>query len=101
MWEEQIDLGLLPNIWFDCAALPAYTPDEDFPFPTAGRYLRMAVDRIGPGKIIWGSDQPGLLQIASLPQLFKMAKLHTSFLDPKDQGLILGGNAAKVFLIRA
>ena len=31
LWQEQIDLGQLPNVWFDTAALPAYLPDEEFP----------------------------------------------------------------------
>jgi predicted TIM-barrel fold metal-dependent hydrolase len=101
LWEEQIDLGRLPNVWFDCAALPAYLPEEDYPFPTAGRYIQMAVGRIGPRKVMWGTDQPGLLQHASLPQLVKMGMLHTSFLNPDDQALVLGKNALNAYSIKA
>jgi hypothetical protein len=32
LWQEQINLGYLSNVWFDCAALPVYFPDEDYPF---------------------------------------------------------------------
>ena len=32
LWIDQIDLGRLPNVWFDTAALPAYLPQEDLPF---------------------------------------------------------------------
>ena len=97
LWQEQIDLGLMSNVWFDCAALPAYLPDENFPFPSAGRYLRMAIDRISPAKVLWGTDQPGLLSHASLPQLVEMIKLHTAFLSTDEQALILGRNAARIF----
>jgi predicted TIM-barrel fold metal-dependent hydrolase len=97
LWQEQIDLGKLANVWFDSAALPAYLPDEDFPFPTAGRYLRFAIERIGPEKVLWGTDQPGLLIHASLPQLVRLAFLHTEFLSPDERALFLGGNARKVY----
>jgi predicted TIM-barrel fold metal-dependent hydrolase len=96
-WQEQIELGRLPNVWFDCAALPAYLPDEDFPFPSAGRYLRLAIEQLGAAKIMWGTDQPGLLSHADLPHLTKMIRQQTGFLSPQDQALVLGGNAAYVF----
>ena len=35
LWQEQIELGRLPNVWFDCAALPSTWPEEGFPFASA------------------------------------------------------------------
>ena len=96
-WQTQIELGHLPNVWFDCAALPAYLPEEDFPYPSAGRYLRLAIERLGPGKILWGTDQPGLLSHVDLPRLTKMVRQQTGFLSPADQARVLGENAATVF----
>ena len=97
LWLEQIDLARLPNVWFDTAALPAYLPDEDYPFPSAERVIRLAVERVGAAKILWGSDQPGLLAHASYPQLVAMAKRHLAFLSNEEQALVLGGNAALVY----
>ena len=97
LWQEQIDLGRLPNVWFDTAALPAYLPDEDFPYPTAERYLHLAIERIGPSKILWGTDLPGLLRHLNYPQLVKLAKLHTQSLSPDEQAMILGENAMSVY----
>ena len=97
LWLEQIDLGQLPNVWFDTAALPAYLPDEDFPYPTAERYLHLAVERIGPSKILWGTDLPGLLRHLNYPQLVKLAKLHTQSLSLDEQTMILGENAMRVY----
>ncbi len=99
-WQEQIELGRLPNVWFDCAALPAYLPDEDFPFPSAGRYLHLAIEQIGAAKIMWGTDQPGLLSHANLPHLVKIIRQQTGFLPSQDQALVLGGNAALVFNLK-
>lgn len=97
MWEEQIDLGRLPNVWFDNSAVPAYLADEGYPFPSAERYMRLAIDRFGPTKLMWGTDVPGLLSQATYPQLVKLAKLHTHFLSPDEQAMVLGGTAMKVY----
>jgi predicted TIM-barrel fold metal-dependent hydrolase len=97
LWLEQIDLGRLPNVWFDCAALPAYLPGEDHPYPTIGHYLRLAIERIGPEKVMWGSDIPGLLEHATYPQLVRLAGLHTQFLTPGERALFLAGNALRVY----
>jgi predicted TIM-barrel fold metal-dependent hydrolase len=97
LWEQQIDLGRLPNVWFDSSALPAYLQAEGYPFPSAERYLRQAIERIGPAKVMWGTDQPGLLSHATYPQLVRLAELHTAFLSPGEQALVLGGNAIHVY----
>lgn len=96
-WQEQIDLGRLPNVWFDTASLPAYVAGEDFPFPTVGKYLRMALDRIGPGKVMWGTDVPALWVHATYQQLAKMAALHVQHLPASEQELVLARNALQVF----
>jgi predicted TIM-barrel fold metal-dependent hydrolase len=96
-WEAQIDLGLLPNVWFDCASLPAYLPDEDYPYPSAEKFLVLAIERIGPQKVLWGSDLPGLAGAMSYPQAVRLAKRHAEFLSPDQQVTFLGGNAFRVF----
>ena len=95
-WCAQIDLGRLPNVWFDSAALPAYTAEEGYPFPSAARYLELALARIG-AKILWGSDLPGMLVHATYAQLARLAELHTRRLAPADRVRILSGNALAVY----
>jgi predicted TIM-barrel fold metal-dependent hydrolase len=97
LWLAQIKLGRLPNVFFDTAALPAYMTDEDFPYPSAARYLKTAVELIGPAKIMWGSDQPGLLGVLNYPQLVRLGRLHTQFMTPREQAMVLGENAARVY----
>ena len=97
LWQEQIDLGRLPNVWFDTASLPAYAVGEDFPFPTAEKYLHMALDRIGPNKVMWGTDIPALWIHATYKQLAKMAVLHVQHLSASDQELVLARNAQQIF----
>ena len=98
LWLEQIDLGLLANVWFDTSALPAYmSAQEYFPFPSAEQYLRIAIQRIGPRKIMWGSDIPGLLVYATYQQLAQLAHMHTQFLAPVDRDRVLFENALEVY----
>ncbi len=96
LWQEQIDLGCLPNVCFDTAALPAYLPQEMFPYPSAARYLQLALHRIGPAKILWGTNVR-VLHHATYPQLLRLGQLHTQGLSPTEQALVLGGNATQVF----
>jgi predicted TIM-barrel fold metal-dependent hydrolase len=98
LWLQQIDLGLLPNVWFDSSALPAYVAERElFPFPSAARYLHTAIERIGPQKVMWGSDIPGLLAFASYKQLVQLADLHTQFLGAADRNRVLFANALEVY----
>ena len=97
LWTEQIDLGHLPNVWFDCASLIAYVHEEGYPFPSAERYLRLAIERIGAHKVMWGSDQPGTLVHATYRQYVTLAKLHTQFLSPRELALVLGETALRVY----
>lgn len=97
LWCAQVDLGRLPNVWFDCAALPAYVAAEGCPFPSAGRYLRAAVERIGAHKVLWGTDLPGMLVHATYPQLLRLAREHTGYLSERERALVLGENALRVF----
>jgi len=96
-WENQIDLGLLPNVWFDMAALPAYFGEDGYPYRRSGRYVRTAIERIGAGKTLWGSDIPGLLTRATYAQLVEMAQAQLGFLSTEERVGVLGLNALRVY----
>ena len=96
-WQEQVQLACRPNVWLDTAALPAYLQDEGYPFPSVRRYLKMAVEITGPDKILWGTDVPGLLTVATYRQLVRLASEHTDFLSSEDRAKIMGLNALRVY----
>jgi predicted TIM-barrel fold metal-dependent hydrolase len=96
-WQGQIELGRLPNVWFDCAALPAYVAAEGFPYPSAARYLRQALERIGPAKIMWGTDLPSLFARATYRQLLDWVRRALADLRSDEQDLVLGRNAQSVY----
>lgn len=95
MWEDQIALGKLPNVWFDTSSILDWT--EDFPYSAAERYLKLAIDKVGPEKIMWGTDQPGTLKHQNYPTFLRLIRLHTSSLSSDEQAMILGGNAHVVY----
>lgn len=98
LWQEQIELGRHPNVSFDLSALPAYASKvEDYPYATARRYIARAVGLIGAGKILWGTDVPGLLSQATYPQLLEYVTRHCNFLAPEELEAIVGGNAFKLY----
>ena len=90
-------MGLLPNVWFDCASLIAFVQEEGYPFPSVERYLRLATDRIGAHKVMWGTDQPGTLLHATYKQYAQLAKSHTAFLSAREQAQVLGETALHVY----
>ena len=49
-WTEQLELSLLPSVYFGTASLRPYVAAEGYPFPPAGRYDAEAVRRIRVAK---------------------------------------------------
>jgi predicted TIM-barrel fold metal-dependent hydrolase len=95
LWEAQILLGQHENLWFDTAALPAYGAQE-YPYAPSKHYIRRATELIGPTKLMWGSDIPGLLGQATYPQLLASVRKHAGFSDT-ELTAILAGTAQQVY----
>ncbi len=97
-WEEQIRLGLKPNIAFDLSALPAYARAYDeYPYRAAQGYIQRALRLIGAKKIMWGSDVPGLLTSGTYRQLLNYVRLHCEFSSAEDRAAVLGLNAQRIY----
>ena len=96
-WEAQISLGLLPNVWFDTAALPAYYRREPFPWPGAAEALKRAAELIGAGKLLWGTDIPGLLQYAEYARLREHVERAFAAFPGSQRDLVFGGNARRIY----
>ncbi len=96
-WNAQIALGLLPNVWYDMAALPLYLPNEAYPFLSASEFIKRAVDVIGTDRLMWGSDIPGLLTRADYPHLLSSADQQLAFLSEAEQMQVMGANACRLY----
>jgi predicted TIM-barrel fold metal-dependent hydrolase len=100
LWQDQVNLAQYPNLWFDLAALPSYSATEDYPYPTARKYIQRAVEMVGPEKIMWGTDVPGLLTYATYQQLLNLVTRTCDFLSESDLEKVVGGNAQQVYADR-
>ena len=66
---------------------------EDYPYRIACQYIRRAVEMVGPEKLLWGADVPGLVIIATYPQLLHFVTRHCDFLSRDALDKMLGHNA--------
>lgn len=99
LWEDQLSLGRLPNVWFDLAALPYYAEPEDYPYPSVRTVLSRAVELVGSEKLLWGTDAPALLREATYRQLLDYVVKQCDFLTPAEKAGILGENARTAYRI--
>ena len=58
-----------PNVWFDIAAVPFNVSPEKYPYPSGLSYIRMAMDIVGPDKIMWGTDMPSVVCFETIQDL--------------------------------
>ena len=100
LWQDQLALGELPNVWFDCAALPVYFPGEVFPPSSAIACMKEAFQLVGPSKILWGTDQPGVLETFSLGLLVELAHVYAEDLDGEGLYQFTEGNFEEVYGFR-
>jgi len=97
-WINQIQLGQLPNVWFDFSAMPFHVKEhENYPYPSTKRYFLIAFDIIGDRKLMWGSDVPWLLGTASYAQLVSHGKYLVEDMPKMTQDRLLFLNALDVY----
>lgn len=96
-WKQQIELGKLPNIWFDTASLQMYFNRDGYPFTKGFQYFKNALDLIGSNKIMFGSDIPGTLLHTTYMQLVKTIELYLDEMDISVKEDIMYRNALKVY----
>ena len=57
-WLSQIRLAELPNVRIESGGITWLYNDEFWPYPSAVRAFRTAIDLVGAEKLMWGSDYP-------------------------------------------
>jgi predicted TIM-barrel fold metal-dependent hydrolase len=95
-WEEKARLGAHPRVWSDLAALPLLlTPAQEYPFPRAQEFIRWAIETLGSDRLLWGTDYPPMLTVATYRQWLDLVRRHCDFLTEAQRAAIIGGNAAR------
>lgn len=95
-WQQQIALGKLANVWFDISALP-HRAEQVYPFPKMAEWIRYALDVVGPEKLLWGTDAPGVTTAGVYPQLLTAYQELLIDLSDSDREMVFGRNAARVY----
>jgi predicted TIM-barrel fold metal-dependent hydrolase len=85
------------NIYLETSAVPFYYKNEDYPFESSCYIIEKAYKRVGPEKILWGSDYPGMLSLASYFQLINMIIKGCKSILEKHKEMIMGQNAIDLF----
>jgi len=96
-WEGRALLASHPRAWVDLAALPFLLgPDEEYPFPSAIRFVRWTVETFGADRVMWGTDYPPTLLRATYRQLLEYVRRRCDFLTEAQLADVLGGTAERL-----
>ncbi len=91
-WHSQLDLCLHTNIYLESGGITWLYNSEFYPFPTAMRVIREAIDRVGIDKLMWGSDYPRTITAITYRMSYDFV-LKSDLLTEKEKEQFLGKNA--------
>ena len=69
----------------------------DFPYSESRRLIRDYYERLGPSRLIWGSDMPNVERRCAYPQSLNYLRNYCDFIAPDEMEMICGGNIAALF----
>ena len=84
------------NMYIDTSTVPVYY-QEEYPFPSSVAVIEEAYRALGPEKIMWASDYPGMLNHATMLQLINIVFNGCSNIPAAHKDLIMGENAYHLF----
>jgi len=85
------------NVFFETSAVFYYINDTYYPFLNTCKLIEKVYEKLGPEKILWGSDYPGTLNIATYKQLIDYIIRGCTKIKKKHMEMIMGKNALELF----
>lgn len=95
--KKNLELLKLPNVYFDLSSLPNNTRTEEYPFPVAQSYIRMAIDIVGSNHLMWGSDAPQAITKWSMKEVISYI-MDSSLFTQTEKEDIFYNTASHVYL---
>lgn len=96
-WAEILEMGHGHSVWMELSGLPGRWIGEDYPYPTAVWHIERAYQELGPGRLIWASDYPGILAQCTYRQTLDMVRKECKHIPDRDKDMVLGQNALELF----
>ncbi len=95
-WHEQLRLALYDNVMVESGGITWLYNSEFYPFPSAVRVIREAIDMVGVEKLMWGSDYPRTITAITYRMSYDFI-VKTPELTAEEKTLFLGENARKFY----
>ena len=95
-WEHQLRLCLNENVYMESGGITWLYNSEFYPFPTAIKVIRQAIDTVGVGKLMWGSDYPRTITAITYRMSYDFISKSTLLTDD-EKAAFLGANAERLY----
>ncbi len=95
-WKEQVRLALHDNVMVESGGITWLYNDEFYPFPSAIRVIREAIDLVGVDKLMWGSDYPRTITAITYRMSFDFI-VKSKELTEEQKRLFLAENAKQFY----
>ena len=95
-WEEQLLLCRNENVYLESGGITWLYNSEFYPFPSAIRVIRQAIDTVGAEKLMWGSDYPRTITAITYRMSYDFVAKSNELTD-EEKRLFLGENARSFY----
>lgn len=86
-----------PNVTAELLFPLMYGARWEYPYAEARPIIRQLYEKLGPTKLMWGSDMPNVERYCTYRQSLDYLRKHCDFISPADMDQIIGGNAHRLF----
>jgi L-galactono-1,5-lactonase len=91
-WIDQLKLALYPHVMIESGGITWLFNDEFYPFKSAIKAIREAIDTVGINKLLWGSDYPRTITAITYRMSYDFVLKSDEF-SIEEKALFLGLNA--------
>lgn len=95
-WREQLKLARNQHVVLESGGITWLYNAEFYPFPSAVRVVREAIDTVGADKVMWGSDYPRTMTAITYRMSYDFI-VKTEMLTDDEKSLFLGENARRFY----
>ena len=95
-WREQLLLARHEHVMLESGGITWLYNEEFYPYPSAIRVIREAIDTVGADKLMWGSDYPRTITAITYRMSYDFV-LKTEELSDQEKRLFLGENARRFY----